>query len=73
MEGLDLEVSGTMSNTHCAPPTEEDARLLEEIRNSKTGKEKEAIINWTAFGESPIYEYWEKSNILDVISMVVSR
>jgi hypothetical protein len=31
MEGLDLEVSGTMSNTDCAPPTEEDGRLLEEI------------------------------------------
>jgi hypothetical protein len=35
MEGLDLEVSGTMPNTDCAPPTEEDARLLEEIQNSK--------------------------------------
>jgi hypothetical protein len=29
MERLDLEVSGTMSNTDCAPPTDEDARLLE--------------------------------------------
>jgi hypothetical protein len=29
MEGLDLEVSGTISNTDCAPPTYEDARLLE--------------------------------------------
>jgi hypothetical protein len=55
MEGLDLEVSGTMSNTDCSPPTEEDARLLEEIRNSKTGKEKRATINWPAFGESPIF------------------
>jgi hypothetical protein len=57
MEGLDLEVSGTMSNTDCAPPTEEDARLLEEIRNSKAGKEKGATINWPAFGESHIFEY----------------
>jgi hypothetical protein len=55
MEGLDLEVSGKMSNTECAPPTEEDARLFEEIRNSKAGKEKGATINWPAFGESPIY------------------
>jgi hypothetical protein len=38
MKGLDLEVLSTMSNTYCAPPTEEDARLLEEIWNSKTGK-----------------------------------
>jgi hypothetical protein len=45
MEGLDLEVSGTIYNTDCSPPTEEDARLLEEIRNSKTGKEKGATIN----------------------------
>jgi hypothetical protein len=57
MEGLDLEVSGTMSHTDCAPPTEKDARLLEEIRNSKAGKEKGATINWPAFGESPIYEF----------------
>jgi hypothetical protein len=56
MEGLDLEVSETMSNTDCAPPTEEDARLLEEIRNSNAGKEKGAPINWPAFGESPIFE-----------------
>jgi hypothetical protein len=55
MEGLYLEVSGTMSNTDCAPPTEEDARLLEEIRNSKAGKEKGSTINWPAFGEYPIY------------------
>jgi hypothetical protein len=60
MEGLDMEVSGTMSNTDCAPPTEEDARLLEEILNSKEGKEKGANINWPAFGESPIYEYGKK-------------
>jgi hypothetical protein len=33
MEGLYLEVSGTMSNTYCAPTTEEDARILEEIWN----------------------------------------
>jgi hypothetical protein len=60
MEGLDLEVSGKMSNTECAPPTEEDARLLEEIRNSKAGKEKGATIKWPAFGESPISEYGGK-------------
>jgi hypothetical protein len=60
MEGLDLEVSGTMSNTDCAPPTEEDARLLEEIWNSKSGQEKGATINWPAFGESPISEYGGK-------------
>jgi hypothetical protein len=59
MEGLDVEASGTMYNTDSAPPTEEDARLLEEIRNSKAGKEKEATINWTAFDESHIYEYGE--------------
>jgi hypothetical protein len=40
MEGLDLLVSGTMYNTDCAPPTEEDAGLMEEIRNSKAGKGK---------------------------------
>jgi hypothetical protein len=28
MEGLDMELSGTMSNTDCAPPTEEDAMML---------------------------------------------
>jgi hypothetical protein len=61
MEGLDLEVLGTMPNTDCAPLTEEDARLLEEIRNSKTGNEKGATINWPAFGESPIYEYGKHS------------
>jgi hypothetical protein len=55
MEGLDLEVLGTMSNTDCSPPTEEDVRLLEEIWNSKAGKEKGATINWPAFGESPIF------------------
>jgi hypothetical protein len=33
MEGLDLEVSGTMPNTECAPPAKEDAMLLEEIQN----------------------------------------
>jgi hypothetical protein len=60
MEGLYLEVSGTMSNTDCAPRTEEDARLLEDIRNSKAGKEKGATIKWPAFGGSPIYEYGEK-------------
>jgi hypothetical protein len=49
MEGLDLEVSWKMSNTDCAPPTEEDT-----IRNRKAGKEKGATINWPAFGESPI-------------------
>jgi hypothetical protein len=49
-----------MSNTDCAPPTEEDARLLGDIRNSKAGKEKGATINWPAFGESPIYEYGKK-------------
>jgi hypothetical protein len=60
MEGLDLEVSGTMSNIDCSPPTKEDARLLEEIRNSKAGKEKGATINWPEFGESPAFEYGEK-------------
>jgi hypothetical protein len=60
MEGLDLEVSGTMSNTDCAPLTEEDARLLEQIWNRKAGKEKGATINWPAFGESPISEYGER-------------
>jgi hypothetical protein len=59
MEGLDLEVLGKMSNTDCAPLTEEYARMLEEIRNSKAGKENGATINWPAFGESPIYEYGE--------------
>jgi hypothetical protein len=62
MEGLNLEVSGKMSNTDCAPPTEEDARLLEDIWNSKARKarkENGAAINWPPFGESPIYEYWE--------------
>jgi hypothetical protein len=53
MEGLDLEFSGTMSNTDCAPPTEEDDRLLEDIHNSKAGKGKGATISWPAFGESP--------------------
>jgi hypothetical protein len=48
-----------MSNTDCAPLTEEDARMLEEIRNRKAGKEKGATVNWPAFGESPIYEYGE--------------
>jgi hypothetical protein len=38
MEGLDLEVSGTMSNTGCAPPTKEDDRMLEDISSSKSGK-----------------------------------
>jgi hypothetical protein len=33
---------------------------LEDIRNSKAGKEKGATINWPAFGESRIYEYGEK-------------
>jgi hypothetical protein len=60
MEGLDLEVSGKMSNTYCVPPTEEDAWLLEEIQNSKAGMEKGATINWPAFGESPISEYGGK-------------
>jgi hypothetical protein len=45
MDGLDMEVSGTTSNTDGAPPTEEDARMLEEIRNSKARKEKGATIN----------------------------
>jgi hypothetical protein len=60
MEGLDLEVNRTMSNIDCAPPTEEYARLLEDIRSSKAGKEKGTTINWPAFCESPIYEYGEK-------------
>jgi hypothetical protein len=38
MEGIDMEVSGTMSNTDCALSTEEDAWLLEEIWKSKAGK-----------------------------------
>jgi hypothetical protein len=42
MEGIYLEVLGTTSNTDCALPTEEDARLLEEIRKSKAGKVKGA-------------------------------
>jgi hypothetical protein len=49
-----------MSNIYCSPPTEEDARLLGEIRYSKAGKEKGATVNWPAFGESPIYEYGGK-------------
>jgi hypothetical protein len=60
MEGLYMEVSGIMSNTDCAPPTQEDVRLLEEFQNSKVLKEKGAPINWPAFGESPIYEYGGK-------------
>jgi hypothetical protein len=60
MDGLDMEVSGTTSNTYCAPPTEEDARLLEENRISKFGKKKEATINWHAFFGSPIYDYGVK-------------
>jgi hypothetical protein len=38
MEGLDLELLVTMSNTDSAPPNEEDDGLLEEIWNSKAGK-----------------------------------
>jgi hypothetical protein len=68
MEELDLEVSGTMSTTDCSPLTEEDARLLEEIRNSKAGKEKGATINWPAFGESPIFEYRGEKCFLYVVS-----
>jgi hypothetical protein len=60
MNGIDMEVSGTMSNTDCALPTEEDDRLLENIRKSKAGKGKGATINWSAFSESPISEYGEK-------------
>jgi hypothetical protein len=45
MEGIYLEVSGTMSNTDCALTTEEYAQLLEEIWKSKSGKEKGATIN----------------------------
>jgi hypothetical protein len=56
VEGLDLEVSGTMSNTDYAPPTEEDARLLEKNRNSKAGREKGSTIQWSAFVESHISE-----------------
>jgi hypothetical protein len=59
IEGLDLEVLGAMSNTYCAPPTKEYARLLEDIRNSKAGKKKGATITWPAFVESPIYKYGE--------------
>jgi hypothetical protein len=59
MDGIDLEVSGTMSNTDCTLLTKEDARLLEYIWKSKTGKEKLATINWPAFGESFISEYGE--------------
>jgi hypothetical protein len=55
MEGLYVEVSGTLYNTYCAPPTEEDARLLEDIRNSKAGKEKGATINRPAFCDSLIF------------------
>jgi hypothetical protein len=44
MEGFDLEVSETMSITDCALPTEEDARLLEEIRNSGAGKGKGSYV-----------------------------
>jgi hypothetical protein len=50
MEGIYMEVSGTMSNTDYALPTKEDAQLLEEIRKSNAG----VTINWSAFGESPI-------------------
>jgi hypothetical protein len=60
MEGIYLEVSGTVSNTDCALPTEEDAQFLEEIWKSKAGKEKGATINWPVFGEFPISEYGEK-------------
>jgi hypothetical protein len=60
MEGLDLEVSGTMSNTDCALTHEEDARLLEDIWNSKAGKGKGSTINWPAFSESPISKYGGK-------------
>jgi hypothetical protein len=38
MDGIDVQVSGTMSNTDCALPTEEDAQLLEDIRKSRAGK-----------------------------------
>jgi hypothetical protein len=60
MDGIDLEVSGTLSNTDCVLPTEEYSQLLEEIRKTKTGKENGATINWPVFGESPISEYGEK-------------
>jgi hypothetical protein len=60
LDGLDLEVSGTMSNADYAPPTEKYYRLLEDIRNSKSGKEKGITINWPAFGYSPISEYGVK-------------
>jgi hypothetical protein len=62
MEELDLEVSGTMSNTCGVLPTDEDAWLLEEIRNSMGVKEKVATIDWPEFGESPISEYWGGSS-----------
>jgi hypothetical protein len=62
MDVLYLEVSGAMSNIDCAIPTEEDDRLLEEIRKIKAGKEKRATINWPAFSESPISEYGGKGH-----------
>jgi hypothetical protein len=60
MDGLDMEVSGTMSKKYCEPPTDEDARLLEENQNRKFGNKKEATINSHAFRESTNYEYGVK-------------
>jgi hypothetical protein len=60
MDGIDLEVSRTMSNTEYALPAEEYFQLLEEIRKTKAVTEKGATINWPAFGKSHISEYGKK-------------
>jgi hypothetical protein len=58
MDGIDMELSGTMSNTDFTLSSEDGTQLLEEIQKRKA--EKGVTVNWPAFGESPISEYGEK-------------
>ena len=52
--------TGTISNTDCAVPTSDDLDILKEVRDSKSGREKGAAINWPAFSDEPISEYSNK-------------
>jgi hypothetical protein len=52
IDDLDLEVSGTLDNTDCTIPTPEDAEILEEIRNSRTGNDKGKTVNWPSFSDT---------------------
>jgi hypothetical protein len=57
IEGVDVELSGTLGNTDCTIPTPEDADILDEIQNSHAGNDKGTYIKWPSFNETPVSQY----------------